>query len=154
MVKKASEGKINQRASDSCPFASRLPIPPHMPHVPQEMTGCLALLAQLHVCMFGAAPLSLSSGSIAPYSPGCMTGRRLKCSLMQLIKKGKGRKAHLETPQLVLTPQEGPGITYCFEPTRKCWQNNGRWVGACCGDCRRTKCEADNLYFYKNTRPL
>lgn len=61
VMKKASEGKINQRASDSCPFASRLPIPPHMPHVPQEMTGCLALLAQLHVCMFGTGPLSLSS---------------------------------------------------------------------------------------------
>lgn len=149
MVKKASEGKINHRASDSCPFASRLPIPPHMPHVPQEMTGCLALLAQLHVCMFGTAPLSLSSsGCIAPHSPGCMTGQRLKCSLMQLIKKGKERNAHSETLQLFLTPPDGPGITYCFGPTRKCW------VGARCGDCRRTKCGADNLYFHKNTSPL
>lgn len=150
-MKKASEGKINQRVSDSCPFASRLPIPPHMPHVPQEMTGCLALLAQLHVCMLGTAPLSLSFGSIAPHSPACMTGRHLKCSLTQQIEKGKERKSHLETPQLFLSPLEGPGITYF----------SGQQGNA--GKARvaehvvlsvKVWCGADNLYFYKSTNSL
>lgn len=58
VVKKASKGKINHWASDSCPFPSQLPILPHMPHVPQEMTGCLALLAS---CMLVCSiPLSFS----------------------------------------------------------------------------------------------
>lgn len=104
VVKKASKGKINHWASDSCPFPSQLPIPPHMPPVPQEMTGCLALLAS---CMLACSipPFSLS---LFPelYSLSLMQSVKFSSShvqVMQLIGEGKKQNANLEISQLFLT---------------------------------------------------